>query len=190
MSIDTPSARDRILLTAHHLFYRFGIRATGIDRIIQEAGVTKVTFYRHFPSKDALIMAFLDYRHQHWLAALRQSMHASISAGISPAMALSVFLKHWLSDLSFRGCAFINTTVEMAETLPETLSISQKHKQDVVDCLAQYLPATAQGRMQAEMLVMLMDGAIVKAQRDQHSEPALALFDLMAHRLFAGDVGD
>jgi len=50
-------ARQRILLTAHDLFYQEGIRATGIDRIIKESGVTKVTFYRHFPSKNDLITA-------------------------------------------------------------------------------------------------------------------------------------
>ncbi|WP_394700542.1 TetR/AcrR family transcriptional regulator [Thiomicrorhabdus sp.] len=60
-------ARERILLTAHDLFYREGIRATGIDRLIREAGVTKVTFYRHFPSKNDLILAFLHYRHQRWM---------------------------------------------------------------------------------------------------------------------------
>jgi len=51
----TLPARERILLTAHELFYRDGIRATGIDRVIAESGVTKVTFYRHFPSKNDLI---------------------------------------------------------------------------------------------------------------------------------------
>ena len=62
------SARDRILGTAHDLFYRDGIRATGIDRLIAESGVTKVTFYRHFPSKNDLVRAFLDLRHARWMA--------------------------------------------------------------------------------------------------------------------------
>ncbi|HFJ8955946.1 TPA: TetR/AcrR family transcriptional regulator, partial [Serratia liquefaciens] len=60
--------RQRILLTAHDLFYRDGVRATGIDRIISESGVAKVTFYRHFPSKNELIEAFLAYRHEQWLS--------------------------------------------------------------------------------------------------------------------------
>ena len=55
---------ERILLTAHDLFYRDGIRATGIDRVIAESGVAKKTFYRYFPSKDDLIVAFLEYRHR------------------------------------------------------------------------------------------------------------------------------
>ena len=55
--------RERILRTAHDLFYRDGIRATGIDRVIAESGVAKVTFYRQFPSKDDLVLAYLDFRH-------------------------------------------------------------------------------------------------------------------------------
>eukprot|EP01031_Cornospumella_fuschlensis_P009142 gene9142-11228_t len=61
MNDSTLPARDRILVTAHDLFYRDGIRATGIDRIIAESGVAKLTFYRHFPSKDELVKAFLNY---------------------------------------------------------------------------------------------------------------------------------
>ncbi len=69
------SARDRILQTAHDLFYRDGIRATGIDRIIAEAQVTKVTFYRHFPSKNALVGAYLDYRHALWMGWFADALH-------------------------------------------------------------------------------------------------------------------
>ena len=56
-----PTPRERILLAAHDLFYRDGVRATGIDRVIAESGVAKVTFYRQFQSKDDLILAFLDF---------------------------------------------------------------------------------------------------------------------------------
>ena len=59
--------RERILHTAHALFYREGIRATGIDRIIGEAHVTKVTFYRQFPSKHDLVAAYLEHRHALWM---------------------------------------------------------------------------------------------------------------------------
>jgi AcrR family transcriptional regulator len=56
----TPGARERILFAAHELFYREGIRATGIDRVIAESGVAKLSFYRHYPSKNDLVLAFLD----------------------------------------------------------------------------------------------------------------------------------
>ncbi|MBC8948429.1 hypothetical protein Xets_01100 [Xenorhabdus sp. TS4] len=74
MNKKVSKARERILKTAHMLFYRDGIRATGIDRIIKESEVTKVTFYRHFPSKNDLILAFLDYRHELWIQWFKKSL--------------------------------------------------------------------------------------------------------------------
>ncbi|HDC4362330.1 TPA: TetR/AcrR family transcriptional regulator, partial [Enterobacter hormaechei] len=58
------SVREKIVLTAHELFYSTGFKATGVDTIIRQAHVTKVTFYRHFPSKNLLILAYLHYRHE------------------------------------------------------------------------------------------------------------------------------
>ena len=69
------SARERILLTAHDLFYSDGVRATGIDKVIAEARVTKVTFYRHFPSKNDLIRAYLDYRHERWMSWFKDALN-------------------------------------------------------------------------------------------------------------------
>ncbi len=63
-STAAPSARDRILTTADRLFYATGVRAVGVDRVIAEAGVAKMTFFRHFPTKDDLVVAFLEQREQ------------------------------------------------------------------------------------------------------------------------------
>jgi len=83
------AARERILHTAHDLFYRDGIRATGIDRMIAESGVAKLTFYRHFPSKNDLVLAFLDHRHARWMewfeGALRR--HGGHTRALVPALA-------------------------------------------------------------------------------------------------------
>ena len=84
-------ARERILRTAHDLFYAEGLRATGIDRVIAEAGVTKVTFYRHFPSKNDLILAYLNLRHEQWMAWFVAALarHGAASKGaqaLVPAM--------------------------------------------------------------------------------------------------------
>lgn len=171
----TPGARDRILHTAHDLFYRDGIRATGIDRIIKEASVTKVTFYRHFPAKDDLIRAFLDYRHQRWMTWFSRTLEAQTGEGKGVMEALAATLQNWFDDEAFRGCAFINSAVEMAEALPDTLPIARAHKQAMVECLAGYLPDNAEGRQQATMLALVIDGAIVKAQRDGRGEEALLL---------------
>src|SRR3954466_2513091 len=97
----TPPPRQRILHTAHDLFYRDGIRATGIDRVIAESGVAKVTFYRQFASKDDLILAFLEYRHERWMTWFTQALarHGGRTSAIAPALA------EWFSGPDYRGCA-------------------------------------------------------------------------------------
>ena len=75
------AARDRILDTAFRLFYARGLRAVGVDTIIAESGVAKATFYRHFPAKDDLILAYLDKVDSVWTG---QPQAAALAAGTEP----------------------------------------------------------------------------------------------------------
>lgn len=157
-------ARDRILVTAHDLFYRDGIRATGVDRLIAESGVAKLTFYRHFASKDDLVRAFLDYRHERWMAWFVDALgrHGAVpGGGLAP---LAPALAEWLADPAFRGCAFINSVAEVGGALPDAGAISRRHKQDMEQVIAGLLPPTAEGRAAAEAAALAVDGAIVRAQ--------------------------
>jgi len=107
------SARERILETASDLFYREGIRAVGIDTIIAKSGVAKMSLYRHFASKDELVVAFLEWRDQlywHWwdgvVAAHPDRPRAQIEA---------LFAGHRRPhppSRAYRGCAFLNTSTE------------------------------------------------------------------------------
>ena len=168
-----PSARDRILRTAHDLFYQNGVRATGIDRIIKEAGVTKVTFYRHFPSKDDLIKAFLDYRHDLWMTWFVDAMERYKGNKPCVADALVFALGEWFASVSYRGCAFINTVVELDGDLPEVSDMCRRHKLDVVRAIANLLPESETRVEKAEAAAMAVDGAIFLAQMDKSSESAL-----------------
>ncbi len=168
-SKDNPPARDRILLTAHDLFYRHGVRATGIDRLIAESRVTKVTFYRHFPGKNDLIRAFLEYRHQRWLAWFDNALqrHGRDACALVPVMA------EWFRQDEFRGCAFINTVGELADDLPDVVDIARRHKEDVISVISGLIPATANRRDLAGALAVAIDGAIVRAQYDATPDNAL-----------------
>ena len=179
----TP-ARDRILITAHELFYREGIRATGIDRLIAASGVTKVTFYRHFPSKNDLILAFLAYRHEHWMAWFDQALrrHGSERKGIA---ALVPALAEWFDDQGFRGCAFINSVGELATALPEVTDIARRHKQEMTQAIASLLPPSRKRAQQARLIAMAVDGAIVSAQRASAPQEPLQLLE----RLVASVLG-
>ncbi|HEX7687297.1 MAG TPA: helix-turn-helix domain-containing protein, partial [Burkholderiaceae bacterium] len=127
-SADVPLAelapRERILRTAHELFYREGIRATGIDRVIAESGVAKLTFYRQFESKDALVRAFLDARHARWMAwfADALSRHGGGLRAIVPSM------REWFASPDYRGCAFLNSVGELGPAQPQVTAIARVHK--------------------------------------------------------------
>ena len=165
-----PGARERILLTAHDLFYREGIRATGIDRVIAESGVTKVTFYRHFPSKNFLIREFLEYRHRRWMAWFIDSLqrHGGGIKALSPALA------EWFNDPSFRGCAFINSVGELGSTMPEVIEISRRHKEEMTEVILNLIPSSRHRTKDAQALALGVDGAIIRAQFDQTPDAALS----------------
>lgn len=167
--IQTLPPRERILLTAYKLFYREGIRATGVDRIIEQSGVAKVTFYRHFPSKNDLILAFLDYRHKRWMTWFTDALkrHGGELDALIPTLA------EWFRDEDFRGCAFINSVGELGKTLPKVIEITRYHKQEMTDAIATLLPPSKQHQQLAKSIALTVDGAIVLAQFDRSPDAAL-----------------
>jgi len=179
-----PSPRERILLTAHDLFYRDGLRATGIDRIIAESGVAKLTFYRCFPSKDELIRTFLDYRHARWMAWFVDALgrHGAVAGGgLAPLLPA---LGEWFADPLFRGCAFINAMAEMGASQPAVTRIVQNHKQEMRQVIAGLLPAGPHQQAIAGAATLAVDGAIVRAQIEG-GEAALAGLRLLLQALDA-----
>src|SRR4051794_23300530 len=92
---ENSEARQRILETADRLFYRDGIRAVGIDRIIAEAGAAKMSLYNHFPSKDDLILAVLKYREQGVLEFFRSGMERHGKKAKHLLRAFFAALKDW-----------------------------------------------------------------------------------------------
>lgn len=161
-----PSARDRILDTAKRLFYRDGLRATGIDRIVAESGVAKMSLYRHFTSKDDLIAAFLDWRHDHWMTWFTAAVEARLAQGAG-LTAVADTLGEWFGQDDFRGCAFINAVAETGQVDdPRQRELAVRHKH----ALARYLGEVA-ARLHlaapeqvAEEAMLCVEGMIVRAQ--------------------------
>ncbi len=164
-------ARERILRTAYLLFYRDGIRATGIDKVIAEACVTKVTFYRHFPSKDNLIKAFLERRHQIWAEGFNQAItkyRSSQSAAQRVSDPLAPVLRavtEWFQQSTFRGCAFVNTVTEVGASLPDVFGIAAQHKHETAEIIMPLLAGRADAKEIAWAATLAVDGAVVNAQR-------------------------
>jgi AcrR family transcriptional regulator len=111
-----PDARERILDTAYELFSRNGIRAVGVDAIIDRSGVARMTLYRHFGSKDALVLAFLERREQRWTRDWLQ--RAIERRAVDPGerlLAIFDVFDEWFQREDFEGCSFINVLLEIAE---------------------------------------------------------------------------
>jgi len=175
MNPDTPapSARERILEAARRLFYRQGIRATGVDRIIAESGVAKMSFYRNFPSKKDLVLTFLERRHEFWMGWFTGRVK-ELSGGRPGLAVMADALKEWFTEPQFRGCAFINTVAETCDYPAEEIQIAQSHKQDLCNFIETLIPPEAKGQAPrlARLALMVVDGAIVRAQMTQ--DPAVA----------------
>jgi len=110
---------DRILGTAYDLFARRGIRAVGVNELIASSGVSKATFYRHFPSKDALVLAVLELRDQVWTVELIVA-EARRRGTTAEARLLAVFdvFGDWFQREDFEACTFINVLLEMGPGHP------------------------------------------------------------------------
>ncbi|WP_105567096.1 TetR/AcrR family transcriptional regulator [Microbacterium halophytorum] len=156
-----PSARDRILYAASELFYADGIRATSADRVIAEAGITKVTFYRHFPSKSDLVVAYLALqgeRERAWYASLRETGHPAgwlrtLARGIGNASC----------EPGFRGCSFINAAAEFSDPNDPVRAAVAEHRAWMLGAFAE-IAAEAGVRdaaAAARLLMLLRDGAMV-----------------------------
>ena len=155
-------ARTRVLETAYRLFYRDGLRATGIDRIIAESGVAKMSFYRHFPSKQALVDACLALRHERWTGWLEDSLRDAPDARAWLA-ALPDALEAWFRSPWFRGCAFINCH---AEAGVDASPMAITHTQVLAARLGQQCRDAGLARPDeaAAELMLVVEGAIVRAQ--------------------------
>ena len=159
-------ARERIIRTAYELFTRHGLAAVGVDRIVAEANVAKTTLYRHFRSKDDLIVAVLERHQQLWL---RDWLQPKLSAGGTPAAErlLAVFdsFEAWCGDESFNGCLFINSLGETRNRASAVRPAAIRAIEDMYVLLEQ-LTVEARARepqLLARQIQLLMRGAIVAA---------------------------
>ena len=112
----SSAARERILDSAYDLVSRRGIRAVGIDEVIDRAEVAKATLYRHFPSKDDLVIAFLERREQRWTLGLIEAGARERSDSPEECL-LAIFdvFHDWFQEADFEGCSFINVLLETAD---------------------------------------------------------------------------
>jgi len=114
-----PAARERILDTAYELFARRGVRDVGVDEVIDRANVAKATLYRHFPSKNDLVLAFLARREELWTTGFVEA--EARRRGATPEdrlLAIFDVFDDWFQQDDFEACSFINVLLEMGPDHP------------------------------------------------------------------------
>jgi len=121
---DTASPRERILAAAESLFYREGIHATGVERVAEEAQVSKRTLYRHFPSKDDLVEQYL--RRIHDINGVRNERALDTPGATARNQLLAIFDGQPIHR--FRGCPFHDAAVEAADDMPGVHDVVHEHK--------------------------------------------------------------
>lgn len=185
MHADTPATairttsgsatRARILATANEMFYAHGIRATSADRIIEQVGITKVTFYRHFRTKSDLVVAYLEEQaaaERRWIQSVRidedpvGSLRA-LAAGIGAASC----------SPGFRGCAFINAAAEFADPEDPVRVTVEAHRRWMLDAFADIAAEAGVDDIDstAKQLMIVRDGAMVSGYLDDPTSVAAPL---------------
>jgi AcrR family transcriptional regulator len=155
-------ARDRILATADRLFYSEGIHSVGVNRLVEESAVTRVTFYRHFPSKDDLISGYLEDRARRARRRITQVIKDSNGDARAALRELGRVFTSETFGAEYRGCPFINASAEFAASGHPARVLATAQRAWIADTIERLLrdmghrtPART-----ARQLLMLQTGAI------------------------------
>jgi len=169
-----PSPRVRILDAASYLFSRYGVGPTGVDALIDGAGVAKRTFYRYFPSKNDLIVAWLSDSRTRWLDGVRRRAEEIAGGPDETIPAFFDAVAEWLEAEDYRGCPYLNTAVELGDpdhpadpVIRAYLSEVRQYLEGLLRSTAHPEPTRVAGQLQA-----LLAGAMTLSVGMRSSDPA------------------
>ncbi|MFO0833212.1 MAG: TetR/AcrR family transcriptional regulator [Phycisphaerales bacterium] len=192
----TPSSsgKGRLLEAAIPLFLRNGFGPVGIDQIIDTVGVTKTTFYKHFESKDDLIVKALAHHHEMEMGKIQAEI-ARIGGGDPRAQVLAIFdvLDAWFAEAGFRGCIFINAATEFPQKSDPIHVAAVMHGDDLSTLICEKLIAAGAARgpaeVAAERIMLLVTGAVVSRQTAvmyDAAKVARPMVEMLVDRAIAG----
>lgn len=180
MTIAAPatSSRQRLIESAAALFTTHGFQAVGLDQIIGVVGVTKTTFYKHFESKDALILAVLAFQHEVEMQRLTDDLQNL--AGDDPrAQILAIFdvLDQWFAQSDFGGCMFLNAATEFPQATDPIHIAAEAHGKALVALVRERAIAAGANAVNADrfaaQIMVLISGAIIMRQTSHARDAAL-----------------
>lgn len=169
----TPaSVRDIIVDAADRLYYAKGIQSVGMDELRSAAGVSLKRLYSAFPSKEDIVLAVMERRHELWTSGVS----ALVDDAETPRdrlLAIYDYLAGWFSDDSFRGCGFINAFGELGGVSPAVATITREHKASFQDYVADLVADAGAPASLAPQLAILAEGAQTTAAITGSPEAAL-----------------
>ncbi|MDQ1488289.1 MAG: hypothetical protein QOJ23_803 [Actinomycetota bacterium] len=167
--------RTSVLDAAEALFYERGVQAVGIDDVRAAAGVSLKRLYQLFPSKDRLVVEFLERRDARWRGRLADFVAARDRAGADPAdriLAVFDWLGEWFAEPGFRGCAWINSYGELGGVSADVVRLARAHKTAFRTYLAALVADAALPPELTDGLLLLAEGAMVTAGIFNTTDPA------------------
>jgi len=185
-----PTKRDELVQKALKTFYRNGFNATGMDMLVAESGISKTSMYKHFRTKEDLIIAVLRLRDENFRNWLYRRMEELGKTPLEQLIALFDALEEWFSEPGFKGCLFIKASSEFQDADHPIHKQSADHKRMLESHMTKLaeqagLPDPA---LTARQLLLLKEGAIVTAHLGHTQNPArdakavaLGLLNLAAH---------
>lgn len=166
--------RDELVSKALEVFYRNGFHATGMDMLVKETGISKTSIYKHFRTKDDLIIAVLRRRDENFRTWLFNRMEALSETPAGQLLAMFTALDEWFGEPGFAGCMFIKASSEFQNRGHPVYKHSTEHKQMLLEHftgLARAAGASAPAGL-ARQLLTLKEGAIVLAAMSVTPDPA------------------
>lgn len=170
---DSATARERLLDAAARLFYADGIAATGINAITAEAGLARMSLYNNFASKEELMLAYIEARHQEWLLLYRARAGESTDARAGVVAVFDAYIDH--AELGyehgFRGCGLLNAAAELPVGSPGRDAV-RRHKEQVESILLEHLQVLTTRERAAELAehcALLLEGGMVRAGLEQQA---------------------
>ncbi len=191
MPASTRSSRQQILETAAALFFRDGFRAVGIDTIVAESGIGKMTLYRYFPSKDELIVAYLNDTNDKFWVWFNEAADPFPNQPARQILAVFQAQETLVKSPKCYGCPFLNAVVDFPDPSHPGHQVAVQHKRSVqarFEELAKQAAASDPKRL-AEQLLMLMDGAFMAVRMFGPDNPAAHVAEAAATLIKAQGFG-
>lgn len=171
-----PSNRRQVLLdTAYQLFNKYGFHPTGIDLIIKESGTSKATLYKHFKSKEVLVLEVLKAHHNSVIANIKSEISNNKKIEY-PILTIFDIYNDWFNQASYNGCFFHKARSEYSDTNSAINKYCVESKKElselIINSLQQNNHDLASAKIKSRGITILLDGSIIDAQISKNNEAA------------------